>query len=172
MWGLIQAIQDIGMEIGIEKCTMLLMQCRKSEIMQGIELPNQGRIRTFREKENYKYLGILETDTIKQAEMKEKGFKKEYLWRTRKQRKTKPCRRNIIKRINTLLVSLVRYSGLFLKWMREELQQIDQSTRKLMMMHKAKDDIDRLYISRKEGRRELVSIEGSIDTSIDDSKTT
>ena len=30
-----------------------------------------------------KYLGMLETDTIKQEEMKEK-IKKEYLWRTRK----------------------------------------------------------------------------------------
>ena len=38
-----------------------------------------------------------------------------------------------------------------------------------MMMHKTlhpKDDIDRLYVSRKERRRGLVSIEGSVDTSI------
>ena len=49
--------------------------------------------------------------------------------------------------------------------MREELQQIDQRTRKLMMKHKAlpsRDDIDRLYVSRKEGRRGLISIENSI----------
>ena len=38
---------------------------------EGIELWNQIKIRTLREKENYKYLGILETDTIKQT-MKEK----------------------------------------------------------------------------------------------------
>ena len=31
--------------------------------------------RTLREKETYKYLGILEADTIKQAEMKEKTKK-------------------------------------------------------------------------------------------------
>ena len=35
-------------------------------------LPNQDKIRTLREKETYKYLGILEVDTIKQVEMKEK----------------------------------------------------------------------------------------------------
>ena len=34
---------------------------------EGIELPNQERIRMPRVKENYKYLEILEADTIKQA---------------------------------------------------------------------------------------------------------
>ena len=43
--------------------------------MKGIELPNQEIIGTLREKENYKYLGILEVDTIKQAEMEEKREK-------------------------------------------------------------------------------------------------
>ena len=37
----------------------------KKEITDGIELPNQERIRTHGEKENYKYLEILEVDTIK-----------------------------------------------------------------------------------------------------------
>ena len=39
---------------------------------------------------------------------------------------------------------------------------MDQRTRKLMTMHKAlnpRDDINRLYVSRKEGGRELASIE-------------
>ena len=35
----------------------------KKQIMEGIEVPNQERIRTLGEKENYKYLGILEADT-------------------------------------------------------------------------------------------------------------
>ena len=39
--------------------------------------------RMLREKETYKYLGILEADTIKQGKMKEE-IKKEYLRRTRK----------------------------------------------------------------------------------------
>ena len=46
-----------------------------------MELPNQNKIRTFGEKETYKYLGILEADTIKQVEMKEK-IRKEYFRRT------------------------------------------------------------------------------------------
>ena len=42
-------------------------------------------------------------------------------------------------------------------------------TYKLMTMHKAqhsRDDVDRLYVSRKEGRRGLASIEDSVDASI------
>ena len=53
-----------------------------------MELPNQDKIRTLGEKENCKYLGILEADNIKQVEMKEK-IKKEYLRRTRKLPETK-----------------------------------------------------------------------------------
>ena len=39
---------------------------------EGIELPNQKKTKTFREKENYKYLLIWKADTIKQVGMKEK----------------------------------------------------------------------------------------------------
>ena len=34
-------------------------------MMEGIELSNQEKIRMLGEKETYKYLGILEADTIK-----------------------------------------------------------------------------------------------------------
>ena len=64
---------------------------------------------------------------------------------------------------------LVRYSGPFLMWTWEKLKQMDQRTRKLMTMHKAlhpRDDVDRLYVSRKEGGRGLVSIEDPTDASI------
>ena len=134
----------------------------------GIELPNKDKNRTLGENETYKYLGILQADTIKQVEMKDK-IQKEYLRRTRKLLETKLSCRNLIKGINTWAVPLVRYSGPFLKWTRDELKQMDQRTRKLMTMHKAlhpKDDVDRLYVSRKEGGRGLTSIKDSIDASI------
>ena len=38
---------------------------------EGIELLNQEKNQNARKKETYKYLGTLETDTIKQVEMKE-----------------------------------------------------------------------------------------------------
>ena len=133
-----------------------------------MELPNHDRIRTLEENETSKYLGILEADTIKQVQMKDTS-RKEYLRRTRKLLETKLSSRNLIKGINTWAVPLVRYSRPFLKWTREELKQMDQRTRKLMTMHKAlhpRDDVDRLYVSRKEGGRGLASIEDSVDASI------
>ena len=75
--------QEIGMEFGIEKCAMLVMKSGKWHMTDGMELPNQDKIRTLSENENYKYLGILETDTIKQGQMKDE-IKKEYLRRAKK----------------------------------------------------------------------------------------
>ena len=75
--------QDIGMEFGIEKCAMLVMKSGKRYLTDGMGLPNQDKIRTLGENETYKYVGILEADTIKQVEMKDK-IEKEYLRRTRK----------------------------------------------------------------------------------------
>ena len=51
---------------------MLIMKSGKRHITNGMELPNQEKIRTLEEKETYKYLRILEVNTIKQVEMKEK----------------------------------------------------------------------------------------------------
>ena len=110
----------------------------------------------------------MEADTIKQVEMKDK-IQKEYLRRTRELLETKLSSGNLIKRINTWAVPLVGYSGPFLKWTRYELRQMHQRTRKLMTMPKVlhpRDDVDRLYIPRKEGGRGLASIEDSVDTSI------
>ena len=58
------------MEFGIEKCAMLVIKSGK-HMTDGMELPNHDKIRTLGE-ETYKYLGILETDTIKQVQMKDK----------------------------------------------------------------------------------------------------
>ena len=49
---------------------------------EGIELPHREKIRMLGEKETYRYLEILEADSIKQVEMKEK-ITKEYFRRTK-----------------------------------------------------------------------------------------
>ena len=64
--------RDIGMEFGIEKCAMLVMKSGKRHLTDGMELPNKDKIKTIVENETCKYLGILEADTIKQEQMKEK----------------------------------------------------------------------------------------------------
>ena len=127
---------------------MLIMKCWKRETMERIEQPNQESIRMLEEKENYKYLEILEVNIIKQTKMKEK-IRKKYLRRMRNLLKTKLYCRNLIKRTNTWSVHFVRYLRSFLKWTREELGPMDQKTRKFKTMHKAlhpRDDTDRLCV--------------------------
>ena len=68
------------------------------------------------------------------------------------------------KSLETYLMILV-----FLKWTREELKQIDERARKLLTMHKAlhfRDNVDRLYVSRKEVGKGFASFEDSVDTSM------
>ena len=144
------------------------MKIGKRHRTDGIELPSEDKIRTLAENETYKYLGILEADTIKKLEIKDK-IQKEYLRRTRKLLETKPSSRNVIKGITTWAVLLVRYLRLFLMWTRDELKQMVQRTRKLMALHKSlnpRDHVDRLYVPRKEGGRGLAKIEDSVDASI------
>ena len=151
--------QDIGMEFGIEEYVMLVMKSGKRHLTDGMELRNHDKIKTLAENETYKFLGISEAFTIKHVEMKSK-IQKEYPRRTGKLLETK---------INTWAIRLVRYSGPFLKWTRDELKQIDQRTRKLMTMQKAlhlRDDVGRLYVSGKEGGRGIASIEDSVGASI------
>ena len=99
----------------------------------------------------------LEADSIKQAEMKEK-IRKE--WES-----FFFCSRNLIKAINIWAVLFERFSGSFLKLTREEFRRMGQRIRKLMTMHEVlhpRNDIDRLYLSRKEGGRGQTSIEDCI----------
>ena len=76
--------QDLGMEFGIEKCAMLVIKSGKRHMTEAMELQNQEKYKNTREKETHKHLGILEADTVKQVEMKEKmktsvsGEKKTY----------------------------------------------------------------------------------------------
>ena len=73
--------RDIGMKFALEKCAMFVMKSSKRQLTDGMELPNKDKIKTLAENETYKYLGILEADTIEQAGMKE-NIQKEY-FRTR-----------------------------------------------------------------------------------------
>ena len=76
------------------------MKSGRRQMTEGIELPNREKIRTLGKKETYKYLGILEGETIKQAEMNEE-IKKEHLKRMKKPLETKLHSINLMKGINT-----------------------------------------------------------------------
>ena len=69
--------------------------------------------------------------------------------------------RNKIEAVNSLAVPVVQYSFGIIDWKISELK-IDTKTRKLLNMYKMlhpKADVERLYISRKDGGRGLIEVE-------------
>ena len=75
--------EDIGMEFGIEKCAMLVLEKGKIVKSVGIELPGGKVVRSLQEGESYKFLGILEVDSFLGEKMKLIVLK-EYIRRLRK----------------------------------------------------------------------------------------
>ena len=118
--------EDIGMEFGIEKCAMLVMEKGKIVKSVGIELTD-GR----KEGESYKYLGILEADKFLEEKMK-LNVLKEYIRRLRKVLKSKLNGGNLVFGVNTWAVSLLKYSAVFFSWRKSELHAIDRKTRKFV----------------------------------------
>ena len=152
--------EDMGMEFGIEKCAMLVMEKGKIVKSVGIELPGGKVIKSLQEGQSYKYLGILEADKFLEEKMK-LIVSKEYIRRLRKVLKSKLNAGNLVRGVNTSAVSLVRYSAALVSWRKSELQGIDRKTRKLFTIYGAlhpKSDVDRLYIPWKEGGRGLIRV--------------
>ena len=94
---------------------------------------------------------------------------KEYIRRLRKVFKSKLNGGNLVYGVNTLAVSLLRYSAALIIWRKSELHAIDRKTRKLFTIYGTLHpmlDVDRLYISIKEGGRGLISIEDFVELAI------
>ena len=160
--------EDIGMEFGIERCAILVMEKGKIVKSVGIELPGGKVIKSLQEGESYKYLGILQADKFSEEKMKLIDSE-EYIRRLRKVLKSKLNGGNLVRGVNTWAVSLLRYSAAFVSWRKSELQAIDRKTRNLFTIYGAlhpKSDVDRLYIPRKEGGRGLISIEDCVELAI------
>ena len=77
---------------------------------EGIELHNDEKIRSLKEDDSYKYLGILQSNEIQQKNMKDE-VGKEYKRRVRKILETKLNGGNIIKAISTWAIPMLRYSA-------------------------------------------------------------
>ena len=156
---------DIGMEFGVGKCTERKGKMASSD---GIALPNKITMKGPKEGGSYEYLGVIQADGTKHHKMREK-VETGYYRRERKILETKLNGGNIITGINTWAIPLLRYSAAFLDRAEPELEQMDRRTRKLMTMHRAlnrKSDVARIYLSRKEGGRGLVSFEDTVKLAI------
>ena len=103
---------------------------------------------------------MLETENIKNSEMK-KHVTSEYKRKLKNILKAKLNAGNLTKAMNTWTVSIFRYSAGIIDWTKQELENIDHETRKILTTYKAlpsKADVDRLYVRRKTGGKGLMSV--------------
>ena len=157
--------KDIGMEFGIDKCAVIQMKRGKLESSDGLQLPDGSKVPALETKDTYKYLGILQNESVRNKQTKD-IIRKEYYRRTRKILQSKLNAGNIFKAINARAVSMVRYGAGIVDWYKHELETIDRRTRKLLTLHGAfhpKSSIERLYMKRKDGGRGLLNIHDTVD---------
>ena len=88
------------MEFGIEKYAMLVMEKGNIVKSAGIELPDSKVIKSLKEGESYKYLGILEADEFLEEKMK-LNVSEECIRRLRKVLKSKLNGGNLVRGVNT-----------------------------------------------------------------------
>ena len=62
---------DVGMVFGLGKCAVLVLKRGRMVRTEGIELPNGKRMKEIN-LAGYKYLGVLQLDSIMNREMKKK----------------------------------------------------------------------------------------------------
>ncbi len=144
---------DICMEFGLDKCASATFKRGNLKKSSNINLGSAIEIRNLDLGETYKYLGLEESDGINNKQMKDK-LRKEYYRRVRKVLDTELCAKNKMKAINIIAVPLMTYSFGIVDWLREDIIKIDRKTRKLLTsgkIHHPKDDVDRMYIKRKDG---------------------
>jgi hypothetical protein len=155
---------DISMEFGLEKCATLTIQRGSVVQTEGINMPNNN-IRGLNLEESYKYLGILQADDIKHAQVKKKAAS-EYTKRVRKVLKSNLNGGNFIRAINSWAVPVIRYTAGIVDWTQVELEELDRKTRKLMTANHAlhpQSDVDRLYLPRNTGGRGLLQVKQTVE---------
>ena len=101
------------MQFGLKKCGVLIMEREKVIRTDGIRLPNEQDMKDIDET-GYTYVRILETDKIKEKEMKEM-FSKESLQQLKLILRSKLNGGNKVMVINTWAVSVMRYGTGILK---------------------------------------------------------
>ena len=90
---------DIGMEFGLQKCAILVMKRGKME--EGTDdmiMPDGGEIKAMNEDSEYRYLGVLESDRVKNEKVKTMVCD-EYKRRLRSMLKSKLNVGNLVKAI-------------------------------------------------------------------------
>ena len=154
------------MQFGLDKCAILLMKRGKIEAGSGdMIMPNGGEIRAMGENSEYRYLGVLEGDDVKNEKVKHL-VSEEYNRRLNRMLKSKLNSGNLVKAINTYAVAAIRFTAGIVKWNKEELGTLDQKTRKRLTTYGGfhlESNVDRLYVERSKGRRGLLSVKDVVE---------
>ena len=151
---------SIGMSFGIDKCKVLNIKRGKYVKEGNVVLPNGEVITEMEEDDAYKYLGVLESVSIKHANMKTKvltTFKK----RLKSILKTELNSKNIMTAIGEYALPVISYTFGVIHWTEGEIKNIDVVVRKhlnMFRMFPIMGDVDRLYIPREMGGRGLMSV--------------
>ena len=98
--------------------------------MEGILLQDGQEVKEI-DDSGYKYIGILETDQLKEKETKDL-FSKECKRRLKIAPKTKLSGKKKIMAVNTWSVHIPRYNAGVTEWRSDELKELDRKTRKMM----------------------------------------
>ena len=100
---------DVGMVFGLDKCAVLVLKRGRMVRTEGIELPDGKRMREVN-LAGYKYLGVLQLDSIMNREMKEK-VKSENIRRVKKLLRSQLNGGNVIAGMNAWAVGIIRYGA-------------------------------------------------------------
>ena len=160
------------MEFGLSKCEVLIMKTGKLVKTEGKSMHN-GKVIKNIEEGGYKYLEILEADSIKQEEMKGQ-IKKESTRSVKNILKSKLNGWNIISTINSKPVSIVKSGAVIICCTKMKLEELDRKTRKLVTMEGAQQPIaaiDGLYLQRCDGGGGLIGQEDCVQVEVDSLST-
>ena len=124
---------------------MMVMVRGKMKYSDGIKLPDGETMKQI-ERDEYKYLGMVQDDQIRHKEMKDK-VEAEYVRRVKKLAKSKLYAGNMFNGINAWAIGVVRYSAGILDWTTQGVKRMDVRTRKILTMNGAlhpRSNVDRL----------------------------
>jgi len=156
----------IKMEFGFEKCKIAnIIRGKLDPNTKNFEMETGETIEALTlQEDSYKYLGIMQLNTIQHEQVKTL-VKKEYYRRICSILQTQLSGKHKIIAINTLAIPVVRYPTGIVKWTQTEVLKMDTKTRKMLTMHRGfamRSDVDRLYTRRCDGGRGLISVQDCI----------
>ena len=152
--------RDIGMEFGADKCAYMNVERGMRTPLNETISVNGLELQELEDGDSYKYLGQDENIQYEGKLNKERVIT-EYFRRVRKIWNSELFAKNKVLAHNTFAVPVLTPTFAILNWTKDEVEQIDIKTRKLLTLtgnfHRNSSP-DRLYSTRKSEGRGLTSI--------------